>query len=632
MTRPVALRRHAGTALLAVSLAGAFIAQASPAQAALSAALPICATPTALDGSRFEIDTNANLVVNGPAATCVDWLTGGTGTPLRIVPKRDRPSGANDNSFGQGSSENDANPTIVTGSIPPNKSDLLSFGVHTEETTTPKFLELFWQRVNSPQGTTNMDFELNQKFCNPMAMPTNCANNGSVETATPVRTQGDKLITYDLSRGGTVPTISIREWTGTVWGPADVISDGANPDALGSVNTTLIPANQAGGTIAAGGLGALDPFTFGEAAISYDAIFPTGGDCRTFGSAYVKSRSSDSFNSELKDFIDPQRVNLTNCTSLITTATPSVTIGDPIRDTATLGGGVSPTGTIAFRLYDNDQCSGTPVFTSTVNVNGNGNYNSAQYFPTAVGTYYWIAQYSGDANNSGSTTACGDPNESSVVTKTRPSITTDLSADEVVIGGTVSDSATLSNATPDAGGTVTYAVYSDNACTQDRRLAGENLPVVNGVVPDSSALTFGTIGTFWWQVSYSGDAKNQAAMSACESEPLRVIKAGANVTTAQYVYPQDSSTVTATAGGQPTGTVVFKLYGPDDATCSMPVYTSPAIPLVNGQASTNNTTFRIDAANDGDYKWTASYSGDATHDDAASACGAEHSDITITDN
>jgi hypothetical protein len=58
----------------------------------------------------------------------------------------------------------------VTGSIPPNKSELKVFGVHTEVGTasaanpTGKFLQLLWSRVQNPSGTTNMDFELNQKF------------------------------------------------------------------------------------------------------------------------------------------------------------------------------------------------------------------------------------------------------------------------------------------------------------------------------------------------------------------------------------------------------------------------------------------------------------------------------------
>ena len=57
-------------------------------------------------------------------------------------------------------------------------------------------------------------------------------------------------------------------------------------------------------------------------------------------------------------------------------------------------------------------------------VNGNGTYSSGNYTPTAVGTYYWIASYSGDANNSPAAGACGDAGESSVVSKIQPQIAT----------------------------------------------------------------------------------------------------------------------------------------------------------------------------------------------------------------
>src|SRR5215203_1771790 len=175
-----------------------------------------CTNTATLSGSAFEIDKDANLVVN--TSGCIDWLTGGTGTSMRsgVLAKNDKLTGTGDDSFGQGTAENNPNPTIVAGSIPPNKSDLKAFGVFTED----DFLELFWSRVQNPSGTTNMDFELNQKFCDPTATPTNCANNGNgVRPETPVRTVGDKLITYDLSQGGTNPTISIRRWTGSAWSP-----------------------------------------------------------------------------------------------------------------------------------------------------------------------------------------------------------------------------------------------------------------------------------------------------------------------------------------------------------------------------------------------------------------------------
>ena len=44
----------------------------------------------------------------------------------------DQTSGSNDDSFGQGTKEDTAVPTVVDGGIPPNKSDLKNFGVYLE--------------------------------------------------------------------------------------------------------------------------------------------------------------------------------------------------------------------------------------------------------------------------------------------------------------------------------------------------------------------------------------------------------------------------------------------------------------------------------------------------------------------
>src|SRR6266404_4090892 len=64
--------------------------------------------------------------------------------------------------------------------------------------------------------------------------------------------------------------------------------------------------------------------------------------------------------------------------TIATMASASVTVGGAITDTATLAGGSSPTGTITFTLFGpNDAtCASAPVFTSTVTVNGNGDYLS----------------------------------------------------------------------------------------------------------------------------------------------------------------------------------------------------------------------------------------------------------------
>lgn len=73
-----------------------------------------------------------------------------------------------------------------------------------------------------------------------------------------------------------------------------------------------------------------------------------------------------------------------------------------------LTGGYLPTGTISYFLSGpGDTFCSSPLFTSTVTVNGNGTYQSSGYAPTVSGTYRWRASYNGDANNKAvSLTSC----------------------------------------------------------------------------------------------------------------------------------------------------------------------------------------------------------------------------------
>src|SRR5512132_2763874 len=114
--------------LLAATVAALAGASVFLLSGALSAGAATPCAGSVLAGSNFEIDTNANLKVDGPP-DCIDWLADGSGSAMStgVSTKNDLPSGALDNSFGQGASENDINPTIVDGSIPPNKSDLKTF-------------------------------------------------------------------------------------------------------------------------------------------------------------------------------------------------------------------------------------------------------------------------------------------------------------------------------------------------------------------------------------------------------------------------------------------------------------------------------------------------------------------------
>jgi hypothetical protein len=278
-------------------------ASITSATALTAVLLLVIGTATAnLTGSTFE-GNDGNLVVNTPGNT--DWAN------VNPVVGIDQPSGGSDNSFGQGTKEDSPLAKVVTGSIPPNKNDLTRFYVSSESAGGNNFLYLAWERLVNI-GNANMDLEINQN-----------ATAGFTGTTTgPVmlnRTVGDLLVTYDFGGSGT-PTLGLLTWVTTgatsqcfasnslpCWGNrVNLTAAGA---AEGAVNTVTVtdPINPGAPRTLTAGL-------FGEAAINLTAagVFPPGV-CKAFGSTFLKSRASSSFTAEVKDFIAPQPVNISNC-------------------------------------------------------------------------------------------------------------------------------------------------------------------------------------------------------------------------------------------------------------------------------------------------------------------------------
>ena len=662
----------------------------------------------ALPGSTFE-GSDGNLVVNTAGNT--DW----SNAPNRVRGD-DLPSGTGDNAFGQGTKEDDANVSVVTGSIPPNKSDLTRFYAANEFANNSNYLYLAWERSNV-LGSANMDFEINQK-----TQP-NLTTTGPKALN---RTAGDLLITFDFTNGGGNPVLGLLKWVTSgptsqcfsrnalpCWGNRVNLS--AAGFAEGAVNTSTVNDPIAGVS--------LPGLTFGEAAINLTASGVFGSTCEAFASAFLKSRSSASFPAEVKDFIAPRPVSISNCgtitihkitengdstfdyttTGALTPATfslsnggtrtytdvvagsysvtesappagwtlksldctatgdgtsvthsdatasitmagggtvdctytnhinvkptiatklsaESVTVGTAVHDSATLTGTTADAGgTVKYTVYSNDTCTDNPQDAGTKTVTNGSVPNSDPITFNNAGDFYWQAVYSGDANNDGTTSEC--TSEHLVVNKATPSITTTLSATSVDIGTAVHDSATLTGTTADAGGTVKYTVYSNDTCTDNPQDAGTKT-VINGSVPDSDPITFNNAGTFYWQAVYSGDANNDGATSACQSEILVVNKNHSAISTVPNLIPNDDATVsglTDDAGG----TVVFNLYSPSDVTCSgTPAYTQTVDVTGNGTYSTTNTTFIAKAS--GTWRWQVTYSGDANNDGSTSQCGVEH--------
>jgi HYR domain len=103
--------------------------------------------------------------------------------------------------------------------------------------------------------------------------------------------------------------------------------------------------------------------------------------------------------------------------SVATQASAPVPAGGTISDTATLTGGIAPSGVITFSAFGpgHAACTGAPIFASTVPVVGDGVYSSGPFLAGA-GTYNFVVTYSGDANNLAAVSGCGSPGETTAIT------------------------------------------------------------------------------------------------------------------------------------------------------------------------------------------------------------------------
>ncbi|MEA2297356.1 MAG: hypothetical protein QOF77_292, partial [Solirubrobacteraceae bacterium] len=323
---------------------------------------------------------------------------------------------------------------------------------------------------------------------------------------------------------------------------------------------------------------------------------------------------------------------------LTTTATPTAPVGSPITDTAHLTAasppGPAPTGTITFNLYSTAGCGGVPVFTSTVPVNGVGDYTSAPPFtPTAPGSYFWTAAYSGDLNNAAMTTACGDNNETAVITKAAPAIVTHASP-TVAAGNPITDTATLSGGVNPTGNIVfTLFGPNDTNCTAGA-IFTSTVPVNAGNGNYTSGPFTPTLaGTYRWVAVYSGDANNAAVTSPCNAANEAVVVSPAQPAIVTQASPTVAAgnpitdTATLSGGVNPTGNIVFTLFGPNDTNCSGgAIFTSTRPVAGNG----NYTSGPFTPTLAGTYRWVAVYSGDANNAAVTSPCNAANEAVVVS--
>jgi hypothetical protein len=184
-------------------------------------------------------------------------------------------------------------------------------------------------------------------------------------------------------------------------------------------------------------------------------------------------------------------------------------------------------------------------------------------------------------------------------------------------GGTLVSSATVTNATaqPILSGTATVT-SAGRYCWRgffDATTAG---------VPDATDATAGecfTVAPLTPTLTTNATAAVEIGSPISDTATL---SGTANKPGSPVINP-------TTVGGPAGGTITFRAYGPNDATCSgTPAFTSSAIAVSGDGSAYNSGNFTPSSA--GTYRWTATYTGDAPNTNGAtSPCNAANETTVV---
>ncbi len=333
---------------------------------------------------------------------------------------------------------------------------------------------------------------------------------------------------------------------------------------------------------------------------------------------YLGSQSGD------KD--EPLTTNPSTPTIITTVSSSTLTLGQSVYDTATVTGlpdFVAPSGSVTFWV-STDSINWIQVGGS-VNLNG-GVAVSANFVPSSAGLYYFQAVFSGDCNYV--TVTSGATDEPFTVNQASPSISTVLSTSTITLGGSVTDSVTVSglgNGFPCATGTVLFEVSTDNGATWNP--LGQTKILTNGYAV-SDSYTPASTGTFYFRATYSGDGNYLGSQSDNAAEPLAINQASPSILTTLSTSTltlgqslHDTATVTGSSGFvAPSGSVTFWV-STDGTSWSQ---LGSAVDLIGGSATSADFT----PTSAGSYYFQAIYSGDSNYISVSSDSTSEPFSVT----
>ncbi|MDQ1415188.1 MAG: hypothetical protein QOF81_801 [Acidimicrobiaceae bacterium] len=329
-------------------------------------------------------------------------------------------------------------------------------------------------------------------------------------------------------------------------------------------------------------------------------------------------------------------VELPQIPVMVTSASGPITVGAALSDTAFLSGGDRPTGTITFRAFgpSDPTCAGGPGFVSTVPVDGAGAYRSAAFSPRRPGVYQWLASYSGDARNEPRTDVCPTGDEASTVLFGAPSLVTPELA-PVPVGVSIFGVAILAGGSK-PGGTLVFRAFGpdDRTCAGLAVYTSPPINVAGDGTYSSGPYNPTVAGTYQFEVVYSGDAQNLGLRTRCDDASQAVVVTPGAVSVVAQPAPPTSvgdtivSRGTLSGGRQPTGSITFEIFGPNDASCTgPPTFTSSATP-VSDEGEFASPPFTPAAP--GTYTIVATYNGDINNASQKTTCGAPNQTVTVS--
>jgi hypothetical protein len=284
---------------LALSLSALALA-AGPASATV---LPPTTDP--LPGSSFQ---GADGNQDDASPTLRDWQALQAAGVVQHSPDPN----AQDDAFTGGSKENNPGEwdlTVEAGGVNPPKDNIRDAWSAVRQPDGNTFLYLGFTR-EAAEGTAYLAFELNHDE--------RLWDNGRARI--PCRRTGDVLVSYQPQGNGV--NVILQRWITESTDPAtgcartgrldDFNGLEPNVDAQGAINASAITSRLPGAYSTT-----VPAERFGETGLNLASLLEEafGDDCLSFRSVWMHSRSSDSENSNMQDYVAPQPLDVRTCSA-----------------------------------------------------------------------------------------------------------------------------------------------------------------------------------------------------------------------------------------------------------------------------------------------------------------------------